>query len=220
MSETLPPELTIPVAVLAERRPGVTIWQEHVWRAIAVLEEVPPVPAADALSKTDVFPFGMDDVKVYRIPGLLVTPKGTLLAYCEELRCALAKQQALGEPVRVLLDKRPGIVTVSIGPAINPVGLSASEVGRIGNKGTGTVTGIGRQKAALRCDLGIAQICTEREVIRWLCIDFYFKTAKSRHPTCPTCPAKQRIRRPISLPTRFPLFSRLGRAQAVRAIVS
>ena len=29
-----------------------------------------------------------------------------------------------------LLDKRPGIVTVSIGPAINPVGLSASEVGR------------------------------------------------------------------------------------------
>ena len=48
--------------------------------------EVPPVPAADALSKTEVFPFGMDDVKVYRIPGLLVTPKGTLLAYCEARR--------------------------------------------------------------------------------------------------------------------------------------
>ncbi|MBW8785097.1 MAG: proline--tRNA ligase [Novosphingobium sp.] len=34
-----------------------------------------------------------------------------LLAYCEELRAALAAQHALGEPVRVLLDKRPGKAT-------------------------------------------------------------------------------------------------------------
>jgi len=34
-----------------------------------------------------------------------------LLAYCEELRKALAKQSALGEPIRVLLDKRPGKAT-------------------------------------------------------------------------------------------------------------
>ena len=34
-----------------------------------------------------------------------------LLAYCEELRAALAKQSTLGEPVRVLLDKRPGKAT-------------------------------------------------------------------------------------------------------------
>jgi prolyl-tRNA synthetase len=34
-----------------------------------------------------------------------------LLAYCEELRAALAKLSALGEPVRVLLDKRPGKAT-------------------------------------------------------------------------------------------------------------
>jgi prolyl-tRNA synthetase len=34
-----------------------------------------------------------------------------LLAYCEDLRKALAKQQALGEPIRVLLDKRPGKAT-------------------------------------------------------------------------------------------------------------
>jgi len=34
-----------------------------------------------------------------------------LLAYCEELRKALFKQSALGEPVRVLLDKRPGKAT-------------------------------------------------------------------------------------------------------------
>ncbi|MFT4026268.1 MAG: His/Gly/Thr/Pro-type tRNA ligase C-terminal domain-containing protein [Novosphingobium sp.] len=34
-----------------------------------------------------------------------------LLAYCEDLRKALAKQSALGEPIRVLLDKRPGKAT-------------------------------------------------------------------------------------------------------------
>ncbi|HEX8058905.1 MAG TPA: His/Gly/Thr/Pro-type tRNA ligase C-terminal domain-containing protein, partial [Novosphingobium sp.] len=34
-----------------------------------------------------------------------------LLAYCEDLRKALAKQTALGEPLRVLLDKRPGKAT-------------------------------------------------------------------------------------------------------------
>jgi len=34
-----------------------------------------------------------------------------LLAYCEDLRGALAAQHALGEPLRVLLDKRPGKAT-------------------------------------------------------------------------------------------------------------
>ncbi len=34
-----------------------------------------------------------------------------LLAYCEELRRALAASQALGEPLRVLLDKKPGKAT-------------------------------------------------------------------------------------------------------------
>jgi prolyl-tRNA synthetase len=34
-----------------------------------------------------------------------------LLAYCEELRCTLAAQNALGEPLRVLLDRRPGKAT-------------------------------------------------------------------------------------------------------------
>jgi hypothetical protein len=39
-----PRDLHIPVAVLAERRPGVTRWAEHVWRAVAVLEAAPEVP--------------------------------------------------------------------------------------------------------------------------------------------------------------------------------
>ena len=34
-----------------------------------------------------------------------------LLAYCEDLRIALAAQSALGEPLRVMLDKRPGKAT-------------------------------------------------------------------------------------------------------------
>jgi len=34
-----------------------------------------------------------------------------ILAYCEELRRALAAQHSLGEPLRVLLDKRPGKAT-------------------------------------------------------------------------------------------------------------
>jgi prolyl-tRNA synthetase len=34
-----------------------------------------------------------------------------LLAYCEDLRASIAAQSSLGEPVRVLLDKRPGKAT-------------------------------------------------------------------------------------------------------------
>lgn len=46
------------------------------------------------------------------LPMLRDTPEDdALLAYCEDLRRALASQSALGEPVRVLLDKRPGKAT-------------------------------------------------------------------------------------------------------------
>lgn len=38
------PLLALDLAVIAERRPGVTAWQEHVWRVVAVQEEVPPIP--------------------------------------------------------------------------------------------------------------------------------------------------------------------------------
>lgn len=34
----------------------------------------------------EVFTAGMDDIKLYRIPGVVVTPKGTVLAYCEARR--------------------------------------------------------------------------------------------------------------------------------------
>ncbi len=38
------------------------------------------------LEKVDVFPAGMSGISVYRIPGMVVTAKGTVLAYCEARR--------------------------------------------------------------------------------------------------------------------------------------
>ncbi len=47
--------------------------------------------------------------QVVILPMLRETPEDEpLLAYCEELRAGLARQSAMGEPVRVLLDKSPG----------------------------------------------------------------------------------------------------------------
>lgn len=44
----------------------------------------PNVFATDAfLEKTDVFPAGMNNIALYRIPGVVVTPRGTVLAYSE-----------------------------------------------------------------------------------------------------------------------------------------
>ncbi len=48
-----PDSLFIPVAVLAERRPGVTKWAEHVWRAVEVLEQAHPVTPWTLLRQHD-----------------------------------------------------------------------------------------------------------------------------------------------------------------------
>lgn len=54
MSEAmLPPVLSIPVAVLVESCPGVTMWQDRVWKPLAVLEEAPPVPPMTRLREED-----------------------------------------------------------------------------------------------------------------------------------------------------------------------
>ncbi len=42
--------------------------------------------AEPLLEKVEVFPAGMDGIALYRIPGMVVTPKGTVLAYCEARR--------------------------------------------------------------------------------------------------------------------------------------
>lgn len=44
------------------------------------------VQAADAPERTEVFPPGLDGVARYRIPGIVVTGRGTVLAYCEARR--------------------------------------------------------------------------------------------------------------------------------------
>jgi len=47
--------------------------------------------------------------QVVILPMLRDKPEDSaLLNYCEELRAAIAHQQALGEPIRVLLDRKPG----------------------------------------------------------------------------------------------------------------
>ena len=38
------------------------------------------------LAKSDLFVAGTEDYAIYRIPGLVVTSKGTVLAYCEARR--------------------------------------------------------------------------------------------------------------------------------------
>ena len=69
MTQGLPPELEVPVAILAERRPGVRPWQDHVWRAAAVLEEAPPVPPWTRLREEagrELFFAGTAPVRLHR----------------------------------------------------------------------------------------------------------------------------------------------------------
>ena len=63
-----PDTLRIPIAVLAERRPGVTKWAEHVWRAAELLEHAPPVPPWTLLRQEDgraIFFAGVADVALH-----------------------------------------------------------------------------------------------------------------------------------------------------------
>src|SRR6202046_1645464 len=51
---------------------------------LALLALAAPAPAAEPfLEKADLFEAGKDGYVLYRIPGIVVTAKGTLLAYCE-----------------------------------------------------------------------------------------------------------------------------------------
>ena len=48
----VPGAIRIPVAVLVERRPGVTPWAEWSWRPVEVLEEAPELPPWTVLRET------------------------------------------------------------------------------------------------------------------------------------------------------------------------
>ncbi|WP_431267527.1 DUF3305 domain-containing protein [Dankookia sp. P2] len=49
----VPGSLRIPVAVLVERRPGVTPWAEWSWRAVEVLEDAPEAPPWTVLREAE-----------------------------------------------------------------------------------------------------------------------------------------------------------------------
>ena len=49
----VPNMLRIPVAVLAERRPGSTPWAEWSWRAVEVLEDAPGLPPWTVLREAE-----------------------------------------------------------------------------------------------------------------------------------------------------------------------
>jgi sialidase-1 len=55
---------------------------------LQLLALLPFTTAAEDLTKQDLFRADTGGYAIYRIPGLVVTPKGTLLAYCEARRSA------------------------------------------------------------------------------------------------------------------------------------
>lgn len=55
----------------------------HLFTILLVAFIGPAAHAEPLLEKTDVFSAGMSGVTLYRIPGVVVTTKGTVLAYCE-----------------------------------------------------------------------------------------------------------------------------------------
>jgi sialidase-1 len=57
----------------------------RVWQVIVIFASlaIQTVAADPFLEKIDVFESGKEDYALYRIPGIVVTAKGTVLAYCE-----------------------------------------------------------------------------------------------------------------------------------------
>ena len=64
----IPGTVRVPVAVLVERRPGVTRWAEWSWRAVEVLEEAPDLPPWTVLREAEgrtLFFAGSAEVSLY-----------------------------------------------------------------------------------------------------------------------------------------------------------
>ena len=64
----VPGTLRIPVAVLAERRPGATRWAEWSWRAVEVLDQAPDLPPWTVLREAEgrtLFLAGGAEVSLY-----------------------------------------------------------------------------------------------------------------------------------------------------------
>jgi sialidase-1 len=101
--------------------------------AIAILLSAIPnsVPAAEPfLEKIDLFEAKKDGYALYRIPGLVVTPKGTLLAYCEARKTGKTDWDTINILMRRSTDggktwSAPAKIVDVPGPHIkNPVALA------------------------------------------------------------------------------------------------
>ncbi len=57
-----------------------------IWVIIGVLNPSIAVAGEPRMEKIDLFEAGRDGYALYRIPGIVVTSKGTVLAYCEARR--------------------------------------------------------------------------------------------------------------------------------------
>src|SRR5712692_5978237 len=61
-----------------------TVTRRQALLGMAVSATCATAPATEAgISKIDLFQAGEQGYEVYRIPGMVVTPKGTVLAFCE-----------------------------------------------------------------------------------------------------------------------------------------
>jgi hypothetical protein len=68
MTLVIPGSLHIPVAVIVERRRGITPWQDWVWRAVGVQEDAPELPAWTLLRDDGdraLFHAGMAELALY-----------------------------------------------------------------------------------------------------------------------------------------------------------
>ncbi len=81
-----------------EIRPGV--FKTGAAMAMAILIAVSTDLRAESFfTQQDLFISGHDDVNIYRIPSLIVSPKGTILAFCE------ARQGDDGDPTNLVLKR-------------------------------------------------------------------------------------------------------------------
>ena len=68
--------------------------------AVVILTSAPPsLHGQSFFRQQDLFISGHDDVNIYRIPSLIVSPQGTILAFCE------ARQGDDGDPTDLVLKR-------------------------------------------------------------------------------------------------------------------
>ena len=74
--------------------------------ALALLSQCPSTPAQaePRIEKIDLFEAGTGGYKLYRIPGIVVTAKGSVLAYCEARKSSGSDWDAIDLVVRRSVD--------------------------------------------------------------------------------------------------------------------